>query len=80
MKWLNPNKEYVIKTRFALFPKRIGDYTIWLQRYYINYDAVQRLSNVEYVKHLYIYKWDVEQQVKLKQMTELVIDEDVHEF
>ena len=27
--------ELVIKTRFAIFPKRIGDYKVWLQKYYI---------------------------------------------
>lgn len=80
MKWFVTPKEYIIKTRFALLPKRIGDYIIWLQPYYINYDAIPRLSNVDHIKHFYIYKKDVEQQVKLKQMNEIVIDEDVHEF
>ena len=37
-KAIEANKEAQIKTCFALFPKKIGQYVIWLQRYYKTWD------------------------------------------
>ena len=32
------NKEYVYKKRFALFPRKIGNYFVWLSPYYKTWD------------------------------------------
>jgi len=61
------DKDFVIKTRFALFPKRIGDYKIWLQKYYVTWDWVGGGLYGWLEPHLYINKEDAELHVKIKQ-------------
>lgn len=56
MKWAIKDKETIIKTKFAIFPKRIGDYMIWLEEYYETYDYVSWEDC--YVPHWFINKED----------------------
>ncbi len=63
--------ELVIKTRFAIFPKRIGDYKVWLQKYYITYDWVGGGIYGWYSPTLYVTKEEAELHVNFKQ--ELVV-------
>jgi len=56
MIWEIKNKEHRLKTCFALFPKKIGDYRIWLQRYYKTWDFVGNSIYASYVPHWFIFK------------------------
>ena len=58
MMWRIKDKETIIKTKFAIFPKRIGDYMIWLEEYYETYDYVSWEGCCGYVPHWFINKAD----------------------
>lgn len=58
MKWLIKDKETVVKTCFAILPKRIGYFRIWLQRYYKTYDWNNDPFYCGYIPHLFIDKED----------------------
>ena len=66
MIWVVKNKEYKIKTCFAFFPKRIGDYRVWLQKYYKAWDF--HVANIYsgYTPHLFVFKKDAEEYVRKK--------------
>ena len=66
MIWEIKDKEHTIKTCFALFPKRIGDYRIWLQRYYKTWDFLGNSIYSRYEPHLFIYKENAEEYVRKK--------------
>ena len=66
MKWLIKDKETVIKTCFALFPKRIGDYRIWLSLYYKTWDYYYEGIYSGYVPHWFINKEDAQKHVEDK--------------
>jgi hypothetical protein len=63
MIWKIKDKEHTIKTCFAFFPKKIGDYRVWLQRYYKTWDFV---SYSGYVPHWFIHKGVAEDYVRKK--------------
>lgn len=67
MVWQIKDKEEVIKTCFALFPKKIGDYRVWLSRYYKTWDYYSQGVYSGYVPHWFIDKEDVEIYVRAKQ-------------
>lgn len=58
MMWTIKDKETIIKTKFAVLPKRIGNYRIWLQRYYETYDYMYSHVYSCYVPHWFINKED----------------------
>lgn len=68
MKWLIKDKETVVKTCFALFPKRIGDYCVWLSRYYKTWDCCRHggLYGNEYFPHWFVHKEAALKYVKQK--------------
>lgn len=66
MKWVIKDKEYVVKTCFAIFPKKVGSYRIWLSRYYKTYDFVYQGAYSNYVPHWFVYKEDAIKYVKKK--------------
>lgn len=66
MIWEIKDKEHTVKTCFALFPKKIGDYRVWLQRYYETWDLRGCGSYAHYVPHWFIYKEDAEEYVRKK--------------
>ena len=51
MMWKIKCKESIIKTKFAFFPKRIGDYKIWLHKYYETYDFYHDAVYSGYIPH-----------------------------
>lgn len=56
MVWLIKDKETVVKTCFAIFPKRIGDYRVWLSRYYKTWDWYHNAVYSGYVPHWFVNK------------------------
>ena len=70
MIWEITSKEQKIKTCFALFPKKIGDYRIWLSRYYKTWDLIRGggLYGNSYVPHWFIFKENAINYVKSKNM------------
>lgn len=68
MKWLIKDKETVVKTCFSLFPKRIGDYCVWLSRYYKTWDCCRHggLYGNEYFPHWFVHKEAALKYVKQK--------------
>lgn len=68
MIWRIRDKEEKVKTCFALFPKKIGDYRLWLSRYYKTWDCVRGggLYGNQYIAHWFIYKEDAEAYVRAK--------------
>lgn len=66
MKWLIKDKETVVKTCFAIFPKRIGDYRIWLSRYYKTWDYSHQGYYSGYIPHWFVYKEDAIRYVNAK--------------
>ena len=66
MIWKIKDKEEVVKTCFALFPKKIGDYRVWLSRYYKTWDYSYQGIYSGYVAHWFIHKEDAENYVKEK--------------
>ena len=61
------DKELVVKTCFALFPKIIGDYKVWLQRYYKTWDWLYAGIWSDYTPRYFITKQEAEYHVKFKQ-------------
>ena len=66
MIWVVKNKEYEIKTCFALFPKRIGDYRVWLHKYYKTWDFYSHGVYSCYTPHLFVFKENAEEYVRKK--------------
>lgn len=66
MKWLIKDKETVVKTCFALFPKRIGDYRVWLGRYYKTWDYSYQGIYSGYIPHWFVHKEAALNYVKQK--------------
>ena len=66
MKWLIKDKETVVKTCFALFPKRIGDYCVWLSRYYKTWDYSYQGIYSGYIPHWFVHKEDAIKYVEQK--------------
>ena len=66
MMWQIKCKESIIKTKFAFFPKRIGDYKIWLHKYYETYDFYHDAVYSGYIPHWFVCKEDAEEYVKNK--------------
>ena len=60
-------KDFKIKTCFAIFPKRIDDKIVWLQRYYKTWDWVGGGLYGWYAPTFYITKEEAELHVKFKQ-------------
>ena len=67
MIWQIKDKEEIIKTRFALFPVKIGAYWVWLSRYYKTWDAaISDCGTTIYVPHWFVNKEDIEIYVRAK--------------
>lgn len=66
MKWLIKDREAVVKTCFALFPKRIGDYRVWLSRYYKTWDYSYQGIYSGYIPHWFVHKEAALKYVKNK--------------
>ena len=66
MMWTIKDKETIIKRKFAVLPKRIGDYRIWLQSYYETYDYMYSNAYSCYVPHWFINKEDAVRYVNSK--------------
>lgn len=60
------DKEYTLKKCFALFPKRIGNYLVWLSTYYKTWDYSNQGIYTGYIPHLFVYKEDAENYIKEK--------------
>lgn len=71
MIWTIRDKEKTIKTCFALFPKRIGDFRLWLHKYYKTWDFVGNSIYSGYAPHWFIYKEAAEEYVRKKTLEEL---------
>jgi hypothetical protein len=67
MIWPTKDKETIIKTCFALFPKKIGDYWVWLSHYYKTWDCMWRGGWLYYTPIWFIEKEDAEAYVRAKQ-------------
>ena len=59
-------KDFKIKTCFAIFPKRIDDKIVWLQRYYKTWDWAGGGLYGWYSPTLYITKEEAEIHVNFK--------------
>ena len=68
MKWMIKNKETIIKLKFALLPKRIGDYRIWLHKYYETYGFYHDAIYNGYIPHWFLTKEDAEEYVASKRI------------
>lgn len=68
MLWRIKNKEFIIKKCFALFPKRIGDYRIWLSCYYKTWDYYQQGPYAGYIAHWFINEENAIKYVKEKRI------------
>ena len=64
MIWAIKDKDKQIKTCFALFPKRIGDFRLWLHKYYKTWDYVGNSIYSCYVPHLFIDRQAAEEHVR----------------
>lgn len=71
MIWTIKDKEKAIKTCFALFPKRIGDYRLWLYKYYKTWDYIGNNIYSSYVPHWFVDKQAAEEYVRKKMLEEL---------
>lgn len=71
MIWTIRDKEKTIKTCFALFPKRIGDFRLWLHKYYKTWDWVGNSIYSSYVPHWFVHKSAAEEYVRKKILEEL---------
>ena len=71
MIWTIRDKEKTIKTCFALFPKRIGDFRLWLHEYYKTWDFVGNSLYSGYAPHRFVYKEAAEEYVRKKMQEEL---------
>ena len=60
------DKELIIKTRFAFFPKRIDGYKVWLQKYYVTYVWAGSGLYGWYSPTFYITKEEAELHVNFK--------------
>lgn len=70
MKWKIKDKDYVVETKFAILPKRIGNYLIWFEHYYKTYDYIYQAEYSGFEPTLWIYKEDAEYYVKMKRARE----------
>ena len=63
MIWEIKDKEFRYKKCFAILPRRIGDYIVWLSPYYKTWDMVPYwgLAN-----HLFIHEKDVIEYIERK--------------
>ena len=68
MIWMIKNKEKQIKTCYALFPKRIGDFRLWLHKYYKTWDFVGNSIYSGYVPHWFVYKEAAEEYIRKKML------------
>lgn len=68
MIWQVKDKEVIIKKCFALLPKRIGDYRIWLSNYYKTWDYYQQGPYEGYVEHCFVHKKDAVKYVEEKRI------------
>ena len=64
MVWEIKDKEHIYKKCFALFPKRIGDYRVWLSPYYKTWDYTN--ITYGYIPHWFVFEEDVIKYVENK--------------
>ena len=61
-----PPKEFIYKKCFALFPKRIGDYRVWLTYYYKTWDCICHGHYSTYIPHFFVYEKDIIKYIEKK--------------
>jgi hypothetical protein len=66
------DKETTVKTCFALFPKTVGEYKVWLQRYYKTWDWVYYGLYSCYEPNYYLTKEAAERQNKSSKLNEVI--------
>ena len=64
---LIPPKESTYKKCFALFPKRIGDYRVWLSYYYKTWDK----GYFSYIPRFFVFEKDIIKYVEDKKQERL---------
>ena len=67
IKFITP-KEFTYKKCFALFPKRIGDYRVWLSFYYKTWNYSYQGIYSAYIPHLFIYEKDIIEHIEKKKL------------
>ncbi len=66
MKWRIKDKETVVKTCFAILPKRIGDYRVWLSRYYKTWDYFYQGVYSGHIPHWFVFREEALKYVENK--------------
>ena len=72
MLWRIKCKESIIKTKFAFFPKRIGNYRICLHKYYETYDFYHDAVYSGYIPHWFMNKDDAVEYVEKKKGIDVI--------
>ena len=67
MIWQLEYKEQTMKKKFAWLPKRIGDYRIWLQKYYLTYDYISDAQGGAFVPVYFIHAEQCKQYIASKE-------------
>lgn len=62
--WEIKDIEYTYKKCFAIFPKTIGSYRVWLNSYYKTWDYTT--CTYSYIPHFFVYKEDVIKYIENK--------------
>ena len=60
MIWYVPPKDQKVKRRFALLPKKIGDYRVWLGYYYETFD----FTMLGYSSRFFLHKEDAQKHIE----------------
>ena len=66
MIWRIKDKEEIVRTCFAFFPKKIGEYRVWLSRYYKTWDWYCHGPYYGYTARYFVFKENAENHVKEK--------------
>jgi hypothetical protein len=74
MVWKQVDKETLVETRFAIFPKKIGSYIIWLEKYYRTWDYSYDGIYTCYMPHYFISKEKALNHVEAKKKVEYGYD------
>lgn len=67
MIWPVRDKEQTLVTCFAIFPKRIGRWWVWLSKYYKTWDYVYNDIYSCYVPHWFVDKEDAIKYIQAKE-------------
>jgi hypothetical protein len=70
MVWKRVDRETLVKTCFAIFPKKIGPYIVWFEKYYKTWDYFYDGLYTCYVPHYFMSKEKALKHVEDKQKEE----------